>query len=337
MNGAIIKIMRIQKIYSLHLSVLAVAALISSAAQAQTGAAGYPEKSIRLVVPFAAGGALDVVGRIIGQKLTESWGRQILIDNRLGAAGNIGAEFVAKAAPDGYTLLMSSVTTQAISMSLLSRPPYDFVRDYAPVTMVASAPLALVTHASLPAKSVKEFIALAKARPGELNYFSSGSGSGTHLAAEIFDQRAGIKTVHVPYKGGAQGVSDLLSGQLQFAFSTMGLALPHVQSGRLRLLGVGSTKRYTRLPNLPTIAESVKGYEAEQWYGVVAPAQTPVAIVNKLAGEIKAIVALPDVRERFYSQGIEPASATPAEFAAVIRANVDKYSKVIKQLGLRQD
>ena len=337
MNGAIIKIMRIHKIYSLHLSVLAVAALISSAAQAQTGAAGYPEKSIRLVVPFAAGGALDVVGRIIGQKLTESWGRQILIDNRLGAAGNIGAEFVAKAAPDGYTLLMSSVTTQAISMSLLSRPPYDFVRDYAPVTMVASAPLALVTHASLPAKSVKEFIALAKARPGELTYFSSGSGSGTHLAAEIFDQWAGIKTVHVPYKGGAQGVSDLLSGQLQFAFSTMGLALPHVQSGRLRLLGVGSTKRYTRLPNLPTIAESVKGYEAEQWYGVVAPAQTPVAIVNKLAGEIKAIVALPDVRERFYSQGIEPASATPAEFAAVIRANVDKYSKVIKQLGLRQD
>ena len=337
MNGAIIKIMRIHKIYSLHLSVLAVAALISSAAQAQTGAAGYPEKSIRLVVPFAAGGALDVVGRIIGQKLTESWGRQILIDNRLGAAGNIGAEFVAKAAPDGYTLLMSSVTTQAISMSLLSRPPYDFVRDYAPVTMVASAPLALVTHASLPAKSVKEFIALAKARPGELNYFSSGGGSGTHLAAEIFDQRAGIKTVHVPYKGGAQGVSDLLSGQLQFSFSTMGLALPHVQSGRLRLLGVGSTKRYTRLPNLPTIAESVKGYEAEQWYGVVAPAQTPVAIVNKLAGEIKAIVAQSDVRERFYSQGIEPASATPAEFAAVIRANVDKYSKVIKQLGLRQD
>lgn len=307
--------------------------LAASAAVAQS----YPDKPIRLVVPFAAGGALDVVGRIVGQKLTESWGRQVVIDNRLGAAGNIGAEFVAKAVPDGYTLLMSSVTTQAISMSLIAKPPYDFVRDYAPVGLVASAPLALVIHPALPAKSVKEFIALAKARPGELNYFSSGSGSGTHLAAEIFDQRAGIKTVHVPYKGGAQGVSDLLSGQLQFAFSTMGLALPHVQSGRLRLLGVGSTKRYTRLPNLPTIAESVKGYEAEQWYGVVAPAQTPVAIVNKLAGEIKAIVALPDVRERFYSQGIEPASATPAEFAAVIRANVDKYSKVIKQLGLRQD
>ena len=329
--------MRIQKVCLPQVSALAVAALISFAAQAQTGAAAYPEKSIRLVVPFAAGGALDVVGRILGQKLTESWGRQILIDNRLGAAGNIGAEYVAKSAPDGYTLLMSSVTTQAISMSLLSRPPYDFVRDYAPVTLVASAPLALTTHAALPAKSVKAFIALAKARPGELNYFSSGTGSGTHLAAEIFDQMAGIKTVHVPYKGGAQGVSDLLSGQLQFAFSTMGLALPHVQSGRLRLLGVGSTKRYTRLPNLPTIAESVQGYEAEQWYGVVAPANTAPVIVNKLANEIKAIVAQPDVRERFYSQGIEPASATPAEFAGVIKANVEKYSRVIRQLGLKQD
>ncbi len=321
----------------LKILTLLAAILTAPAVPAQSNAVNYPEKPIRLVVPFAAGGALDVVGRILGQKLTESWGRQVLIDNRLGAAGNIGAEFVAKAPPDGYTLLMSSVTTQAISMSLLSRPPYDFARDYAPVTMAASAPLALTTHAALPARSVREFIALAKARPGELNYFSSGSGSGTHLAAEIFDQMAGIKTLHVPYKGGAQGVSDLLSGQLQFAFSTIGLALPHVQSGRLRMLGVGSTKRYARLPNLPTVAESVKGYEAEQWYGVVAPANAPPAIVNKLAAEIRAIVAQPDVRERFYSQGIEPASATPAEFAGVIKANVEKYSRIIRQLGLRQD
>jgi tripartite-type tricarboxylate transporter receptor subunit TctC len=316
---------------------LIVTTAVSPTVLAQSGAANYPEKPIRLVVPFAAGGALDVVGRILGQKLTASWGRQIVVDNRLGAAGNIGAEFVARSTPDGYTLLMSSVTTQAISMSLLSRPPYDFVRDYAPVTMAASATLALTTHAALPARSVQEFIALAKARPGELNYFSSGTGSGTHLAAEIFDQMAGIKTLHVPYKGGAQGMSDLLSGQLQFAFSTIGLALPHVQSGRLRMLGVGSTKRYTRLSNLPTVAESVKGYEAEQWYGVVAPANTPSAIVDKLAVEIRTIVSQTDVRERFYSQGIEPASATPAEFASVIRANVEKYSRVIKQLGLRQD
>jgi tripartite-type tricarboxylate transporter receptor subunit TctC len=324
---------RMQKLAALA-AALALTA-IASASRAQTAAA-YPDKSVRLVVPFAAGGALDVVARIVGQKLTETWGRQIVIDNRLGAGGNIGAEFVAKAPADGYTLLMSSVTTQAINMSLLAKPPYDFVRDYAPVALVASAPLALVIHASLPAKSVREFIALAKAHPGELNYFSSGTGTGTHLAAVIFDQLAGVRTTHVPYKGGAQGLGDLLSGQVQFAMSTIGLVEPHVQTGRLRLLGVGSVKRYTRLPDIPTIAESgVRGYEAEQWYGVVGPAGTPAAIVNKLAAEIKTIVANPDVRERFYSQGIEPVYATPEEFAVYIKASVAKYAKVIKTLGLK--
>ena len=324
---------RMQKLAALA-AALALTAF-ASASRAQTAAA-YPDKSVRLVVPFAAGGALDVVARIVGQKLTETWGRQIVIDNRLGAGGNIGAEFVAKAPADGYTLLMSSVTTQAINMSLLAKPPYDFVRDYAPVALVASAPLALVIHASLPAKSVREFIALARAHPGELNYFSSGTGTGTHLAAVIFDQLAGVRTTHVPYKGGAQGLGDLLSGQVQFAMSTIGLVEPHVQTGRLRLLGVGSVKRYTRLPDIPTVAESgVKGYEAEQWYGVVGPAGTPAAIVNKLAAEIKTIVANPDVRERCYSQGIEPVYATPEEFAVYIKASVAKYAKVIKTLGLK--
>jgi tripartite-type tricarboxylate transporter receptor subunit TctC len=307
---------------------------LTPAAFAQTPLA-YPEKSIRLVVPFAAGGALDVVGRIVGQKMTDSWGRQIVIDNRLGAGGNIGAEFVAKAPADGYTLLMSSVTTQAINMSLYAKPPYDFVRDYAPVALVASAPLALVIHASLPARSVKDFIALAKAHPGALNYFSSGAGTGTHLAGVIFDQLAGVKTTHVPYKGGAQALGDLLSGQVQFAMSTIGLVEPHVDTGRLRILGVGSAKRYTRLPNVPTIAEAgVKGYAAEQWYGVVAPAGASIAIVNKLAAELKSIVANADVRERFLSQGIEPVYAAPEEFAAAIKANVAKYAKVIAALGL---
>ena len=305
-------------------------------AWAQTGATAYPEKSVRLIVPFAAGGALDVVARIVGQKMTESWGRQIVIDNRLGAGGNIGAEFVAKAPADGYTLLMSSVTTQAINMSLFAKPPYDFVRDYAPVALVASAPLALIVHAALPAKSVREFVALARAHPGDLNYFSSGTGTGTHLAAVILDQLAGVRTTHVPYKGGAQGLGDLLSGQVQFAMSTIGLVEPHVATGRLRLLGVGSVKRYTRLPNIPTIAESgIKGYEAEQWYGVVAPTGTPPAVISKLAAEIKVIVANPDVRERFYSQGIEPVYATPGEFADYIRSAVEKYAKVIKALALK--
>lgn len=312
-----------------------MAALLPGSALAQT-AATYPEKPIRLVVPFAAGGALDVVARIAGQKLTESWGKQVIIDNRLGAGGNIGAEFVAKAAPDGYTLLMSSVTTQAINMSLPAKPAYDFERDYAPASLVASAPLALMIHPALPAKSVRDFIALAKARPGELNYFSSGVGTGTHLAAVIFDQLAGVRTTHVPYKGAGQAIGDLLSGQMQFAFTTIQIALPHVDAGRLRVLAIGSVKRFPRLPDLPTIAESgVKGYEAEQWYGVIAPRGTPPAVINKLAGELRSIVASSDVRERFLSQGIAPVSSTPEAFAETIKNNVARFAKVIKTLNLK--
>ncbi len=312
-----------------------LALLLPGPAFAQS-AANYPEKPIRLVVPFAAGGALDVVARIAGQRMTASWGRPIVIDNRLGAGGNIGAEFVAKAAPDGYTLLMSSVTTQAINMSLYAKPPYDFERDYAPASLVASAPLTLMIHPALPAKSIREFIALAKARPAELNYFSSGVGTGTHLAAVIFDQLAGIRTTHVPYKGAGQAISDLLSGQMQFAFTTIQIALPHLDAGRLRVLGIGSIKRFPRLPELPTIAESgVKGYEAEQWYGVIAPRATPPAIINKLAAELAAIVANAEVRERFLSQGIAPVSSTPEAFAATIRQNIVRFAKVIRELGLK--
>ena len=309
--------------------------LLPCAAAAQS-VATYPDKPIRMVVPFAVGGALDVVARMVGQKMTESWGKQIIIDNRLGAGGNIGAEYVAKAAPDGYTLLMSSVTTQAINMSLLPKPPYDFERDYAPACLVASAPLTLMIHPALPAKSVREFIALARTRPGELNYFSSGIGTGTHLAAAIFDQMAGIKTAHVPYKGAGQAITDLLSGQMQFAFTTIQIALPHLNAGRLRVLGIGSIKRFPRLPDLPTIAESgVKGYEAEQWYGVIAPRGTSPAIVNKLSAELRVIVANADLRERFLSQGIVPVSSTPEAFAATIKDNVARFANVIKTLNLK--
>lgn len=317
---------------TLILGILTACTAYPPAAMAQ---ATYPDKTIRLVVPFSPGGALDVVGRILGQKLTESLGKQVVIDNRVGAGGNIGAEFVAKAAPDGYTLLMSSVTTMAINMSLTPKPPYDFERDYAPVSLNAAAPLGLMIHPALPAKSVKEFIVLAKARPGELNYFSSGVGTGTHLAGVLFDQLAGVKTMHVPYKGGGQGITDLLSGQMQFAFSTLQLALPHEKSGRIRLLGIGSAKRYPRLPNLPAIAETVKGYEAVQLYGVVAPRGTPPEIVNKLATELRNIAATADVQERFLSQGILPAPSTPEEFSRSIRQNIAQFGKVIRTLDLK--
>lgn len=313
--------------------VLAVCATGAPTVMAQTST--YPDKTIRLVVPFSPGGALDVVGRILGQKLTESLGRPVVIDNRVGAGGNIGAEFVAKAAPDGYTLLMSSVTTMAINMSLTPRPPYDFERDYAPVSLNAAAPLGLMIHPALPAKSVREFIALAKSRPGQLNYFSSGVGTGTHLAGVLFDQMAGVKTMHVPYKGGGQGVTDLLSGQMQFAFSTLQLALPHEKSGRIRLLGIGSLKRYPRLPDLPAIAETAKGYEAVQLYGVVAPRGTPPEIVNKLSVELRNIVVTGDVQERFLSQGILPVPSTPEEFSRSIRQNITVFGQVIRRLDLK--
>jgi tripartite-type tricarboxylate transporter receptor subunit TctC len=325
---------------TLALCTLALGAVHPGFARAQSPAAatGWPERPIRLVVPFAAGGALDVVGRILGQKLTESLGRAVVVDNRLGAAGNIGAEFVARAPADGYTLLMSSVTSQAISMTLLAKPPYDFVRDYAPVALVGSAPLALIVHASLPAKSVKDFIALARARPGELNYFSSGTGTGTHLGGALFDQLAGVRTTHVPYKGGALGINDLLSGQIHFSFSTIGTAMPYVEAGRIRLLAVGSTKRYSGLPNVPTVAESgVKGYDAEQWYGVVAPAGTPSPVVQRLAGELKSIMTLPDVRERFLQQGVEPTFLGPEPFGQYIKASVEKFARIVKAIGLKPE
>lgn len=319
-------------IRTLTLGILAACTAYAPAALAQ---ASYPDKTIRLVVPFSAGGALDVVGRILAQKLTESMGKQVVVDNRVGAGGNIGAEYVAKAAPDGYTLLMSSVTTMAINMSLTPKPPYDFERDYAPVSLNAAAPLTLMTHPALPAKSVKEFIAIAKARPGQLNYFSSGVGTGTHLAAVIFDQMAGVKTMHVPYKGAGQGVTDLLSGQMQFAFSTLQLAQPHEKSGRVRVLGIGSLKRYPRLPDLPAIAETVKDFEAVQLYGVVAPRGTPPQIVSKLATELRSIVASADVQEKFLSQGIVPAPSTPEEFSRSIKQNIAQFAKVIRILDLK--
>lgn len=314
-----------------------IALLLAAAAPAvlAQSAANYPDKPVRLVVPFSAGGALDVVGRLLGQKLSDAWGRPVVIDNRVGAGGNIGAEFVAKSAPDGYTLLMSSVTTMAINMSLTPKPPYDFERDFAPVAMNAAAPLALMIHPALPAKSVKEFIALAKARPGELNYFSSGTGTGTHLAAVIFDQMAGVKTMHVPYKGAGQAITDLLSGQMQFAFSTLQLALPHEKTGRVRVLGIGSQKRYPRLPQLPAIAETVRGYEAVQLYGVVAPRGTPAPIVQKIAGELRNIAAAADVQERLLAQGIAPQPSTPEEFARDISRNIALFGKVIRTLDLK--
>jgi tripartite-type tricarboxylate transporter receptor subunit TctC len=303
-------------------------------AHAQT----YPNKSIRLIVPFPPGGPADILSRAIGQKLTESWGQQVVVDNRAGAGGAIGSELAAKAAPDGYTLLMGFVGTHAINPSLYSRLPYDNVKSFEPVSLVATATIILVLHPSLPAKSVKELIALAKSKPGELTFGSPGNGTPQHLAGELFNTMAGVKMTHVPFKGAVPAISDLLGGRISLVFSSAPPALPHVATGKLRALAVTSGKRSVVSPDLPTVAESgLPGFEVINWYGVLAPARTPKSIVDKLNTEIAKIMKMPDVKERLSSVGIEAFSSTPAQFASFIKDETAKWAKVVKFSGARLD
>jgi tripartite-type tricarboxylate transporter receptor subunit TctC len=299
---------------------------------------GYPGKPIRMVVPFPPGGPADILSRAIGQKLTESWNQQVVIDNRAGAGGNVGSEIVAKAAPDGYTLLMGFVGTHAISASLYSNMPYDNVKDFAPVSLVGTATIILVVHPSVPARSVKELIALAKPRPGQLTFGSPGNGTPQHLAGELFNTMAVVKMVHVPYKGAVQALTDLLGGRLSLIFSSAPPALPHVKTGKLRALAVTSAKRSSVVPDLPTIAESgLPGYEVINWYGILTPAGTQHEIVARLNAEIVKILNLSDLKERLSPQGLELFSSTPAQFAAYIKNETEKWAKVVKYSGARLD
>ncbi|MBI2224756.1 MAG: tripartite tricarboxylate transporter substrate binding protein [Betaproteobacteria bacterium] len=309
-----------------------VALLVAAApAHAQT----YPAKSIRIVVPFAPGGGADIIARILGQKMTDSWGQQVVVDNRAGASGNIGAEIVAKAAPDGHTLLMAS-SALAINPSVYRSVPYDPIKDFAPITQPALLPNILVVHSSVPVKTVRDLIALAKSRPGQLAYASAGAGTGTHLAAEMFKLQAGVDMVHVPYKGGGAVISDLLGGQVALTFATLPSVMPYVKAGRLRALAMTTTKRWPGLPTVPTIAESgFPGFEISTWIGLLAPAGTPKDVVGKLHGEVTRILKLPDVRERFDSLGMEPVGDSPEQFARYIRSELAKYAKVVRQSGAR--
>jgi tripartite-type tricarboxylate transporter receptor subunit TctC len=301
-------------------------------------AQGYPAKPIRIVVPFTPGGTTDVLARAIGQKLTASWTQPVVVDNRPGAAGNIGSEVVAKAAPDGYTLLMGTVSTHGINPGLYSKLPYDPVKDFAPVTLVAKVPNILVLHPSVPASSVTELIAHAKAKPGQLNFASSGNGTSIHLSGELFKTMAGVQMTHVPYKGSAPALTDLLGGQVSLMFDNMPTALPHVKAGRLKALAVTSAKRSPAIPQLPTMAEAgLPGFEATSWFGVLAPAATPKEIVGKLNGEIVRILKTPEVRAQLSGQGAEPVGDTPEEFAAHIKAEMAKWAKVVKESGARID
>lgn len=319
---------------------LAIGLALGVAAPLEASAAttsAYPNRPIRLIVPYAPGGGADTLARGIGQKLSEMLGYAVVIDNRGGGGTILGSDLAAKARPDGHTIILVA-STHAVVSSLHKNLPYDPIRDFAPVVRVASAPNILALHPSLPAASVKELVGLAKSRPGQLVYASSGNGGGSHLAMEFLKSMARIDLIHVPYKGTGPAVIDLLSGQAQLMFGGMIGTLTHVKSGRLKALAVSSAKRSPVVPDLPTIAESgFPGYEAATWYGVLAPAGTPVAIVRKLNTEIIATLDQPDLKQRMGGQGADPAPSTPEEFAAYIKTEVAKWAKVVKESGARPD
>jgi len=304
-------------------------ALVFAAGLAVAQAPAYPVKSVRLLVPSSPGGGTDILARVLAQKMSETFGQQFVVENRPGAGQVIGIEAVARSAPDGYTLLMAA-SAIVINEVLYAKPPYDTLRDFAPVTLGASLPNILVVHPALPVKSVSELIVLAKTRAGQLNYSSAGSGTSPHLSMELFRLMAGITLTHIPYKGSGPATVDLLAGQVQLSMPNVLTALPHIKGGKLRGLGVTSGKRATGLPDIPAIAETLPGYEAIQWYGILAPAGTTRDIVGKLQAEIARILVLPEVRDRLAADGADAVGSRPDEFAAYIRAELAKWGKVVK-------
>lgn len=301
-------------------------------------AQAYPTKPVTIIVPFAAGGTTDILARIIGQALTAELGQSVVVDNRAGAGGNIGGQAAAKAAPDGHTLFMGTVGTHAINASLYKKMPFDPVKDFAPLTRVANVPNLLVANPAQPYKSVKDLIAYAKANPGKVNFGSSGNGSSIHLSGELFKSLAKVDMQHVPYKGSAPAVTDLLGNQIGIMFDNMPSAIPHVRSGKLVPLAVTTAKRSPELPNVPTIAEAgVPGYEATSWFGMFAPAGTPAPVLAKLNAAIVKVLAQPDVKKKINEQGAEVYSETPEQFAAFIQAESVKWGKVVKESGASLD
>jgi tripartite-type tricarboxylate transporter receptor subunit TctC len=324
---------------SLNLALLlAVAVALSATPAFAQSAASFPAKPVRIVVPFPPGGPLDATGRAIAQKLSEAWGQSVVVDNRPGAGGNIGADLVAKSPPDGYTVVMGALSTHAVNPSLYPSMPYDAVRDFAPITLVAVTPNVLVVNPALPVHSLAELIAYAKANPNKLSFGSGSNGSAGHLAGELFKVDTGTDVVHVPYKGAAPAMQALLAGDTQFMFDNLASSMPQVKAGKLRALAVTTAKRSSLVPELPTMAEAgLTGFDISTWFGLLAPAGTPPDVIAKWNADVVKILKSPDMRERLMAQGAEPAPTTSAEFAVFIAAEVPKYAKIVKASGAKVD
>ena len=321
----------------MHPGIVVVAAALAAlaACAVPASAQSYPQKAVRIIVPYAAGGNTDITARAIGTKLTDVFGQQVIVDNRPGGATNIGSELAAKAPPDGYTLFMGGASN-AINMTLYAKPPYDTQRDFASVVLCVKGANVLSVHPSLPAKTLKELIALARARPGQLNFASSGLGSSNQMAGELLKVMAGINMVHVPYKGNAPALIDTVAGNVDMIFSGVPALVPHINSGRLRAIAIGSLKRFEAIPAVPTFDESgLKGYEATTWFGLMAPIKTPKEILARLNVEVGKILMSADIKGRFANDGLEPIGGTQDAFARFIREEIDKYAKVIKAAGIR--
>jgi tripartite-type tricarboxylate transporter receptor subunit TctC len=316
-------------------ALVALSPLVAAAAERPSD---YPSRPIRLVVPFVAGGSTDIVARVVGQKMAEQWGKQVVVDNRAGANGVIGMEIVARAAPDGYTLVLGYITNLGIGPALTPKLPYDAIKDYAPICHVVSAPSIGVVHLGVPAKNLQEVVALARAKPAAVSFGTAAVGSIGHLSGELINRMAGITMQHVPYKGGGQAVTDVLAGQIPLVIIGMTAVTPHVRAGRLRAIFTTGAKRAFAFPDVPTVAEQgFPGFAADAWYGILAPAGTPRAIVDKLNAEIMRIVKLPDARERLANVGFEVVGGSPDDFAKLIREEIPKWTKVVREAGIRAE
>ncbi|MGH8030776.1 MAG: Bug family tripartite tricarboxylate transporter substrate binding protein [Luteimonas sp.] len=319
-----------------HLAGLFVASAAVMAAPAVYAA--YPDKPITIIVPFSPGGATDMLARTIGQKLTASWGQPVVVDNRPGAGGNIGAAAGARAAPDGYTLTLTAAGIMAVNPHIYPKLTYDSIKDFAPVTQLVNAPLLLVVHPSVPANNFKEYLQLLKSQPGKITVGNGGTGTAQHLGAEFFDMSANVTSVHVPYKGSAPATTDLIGGQVQALFDNMVTLIPHIKAGKLKPLAVTSTSRVAILPDVPTVAESgLPGFETGTWYGIAAPAGTPKDVIHKLQAEIARILAMPDVHEKLKQQGLIPVGSTPEQFGKFIESERVKSGKIVKAANIKLD